>query len=226
MITLKKIFFLIAMVFILGCAQQKGFEYGISQINSINSKYNTTMETYPAGIEEINKMLAGMEQLKSMKLEIQQEPFEYIVDYRILNLEAERLFIEGQKYGSSGTTKEGFGCKSRPLILESVSYRNQSALKGFEAAALLAEFIEKYPDEAKSAGFSLKSILFLNASFYQVHQDARKDSSVINSLCPKTRVLELYQQEFRKKTSMSEDAITKLNYEEAVPIWKNLRGIK
>ena len=225
MIQLKKIFLIVFLIFIIGCIQIKDFNYGIKQLNNINSKYNTTMETYPNTIKQIDLMLNDLEELKKLQLETGQEPLNYVIDYRILNLEAEKLYIEGRKYGNSGTTKYGFGCKPRPLIIESVSFRNQSAVKGFEAVDLLREFVNKYPKEANSAGLSFKNALFLNATFYQVSREARTDSNTINHFCPQNETLVLYKKEFRAKTNLSADFITKLTYEEAVPIWKKIRGI-
>src|SRR3989344_3505317 len=154
-----------------------------------------------------------------------QQPFNYAISYRILNLEAEKLYIQGQKYGSAGTTKDGFGCKSRPLIIESAGFRNMSALKGFEAVSLLNEFADKYPEEAKSIGLSSKNALFLNATFYPIWKDARSDSSIINHFCPINVTLELYQQEIRKKTNITEDIIQGMSYDEAAKLWKLIRGI-
>jgi len=216
------------VIFLLaaGCSQAQDFGYGMSRINSVNSKYNATMETYPDSVNDINLMLDKLKELKSLKLSSGQGPFGYIIDYRILNLEAEKLFIDGQKYGGSGTTKDGFGCKQRPLIIESVSLRNSSALKGFEAVELLNMIILKYPEESKSAGLSQKNALFLNATYYRVYEEARKDSGTINSLCKEARVLELYKGEFRKSKILSEDYINNLDYGEAVKIWKESRGIE
>lgn len=219
------IFLIVILLFIVSCTQTKDFNYGIKQINSLNSKYNTTMEAYPKNIKQIDLMLNDLAELKKIKLEASQEPFNYIIDYRILNLEAEKLYIGGQKYGNAGTTKNGFGCKSRPLIIESVHLRNSSALKGFDAAHLLIEFVGKYPKEAGSAGLSFKNALFLNATFYRISKDARQDSSIINRFCPENVTLEIYQQEFRKEASLSKDFIDGLSYEEAVGIWKGRRGL-
>lgn len=224
-VTLKGFFLIFIIFFIAGCAQAKDFSYGIKQINNLNSKYNTTMETYPDSTRQIDLMLNDMEEFRKLQLEKDQEPFNYVVEYRMLNLEAEKLFIEGQKYGNTGTTKYGFGCKPRPLIIESVSFRNQSALKGFEAVNLLREFISKYPDESSLVTLSEKNALFLNATFYEISKDARRDSSIINNFCPKNVTLELYQREIRQKTNLSEDFINNLSYEKAVPIWKKIRGI-
>lgn len=220
---MKKIFLLIILL-VVGCAQVKDFKYGIKQINNINAKYNATMEEYPKTTSQINLMLSEYGELKNLKLEKGQEPFNYIINYRILNLEAEKLYAEGKKYGETGTTKDGFGCKQRPFVIESVSFRNRSALKGFEAVDLLRELVNKYPEEAGLANLSLKNALFLNATFYQISREARTDSNVINNFCPKNVTLEVYQQEFRKKANFSEDFISNLSYEKAVDIWKEIRG--
>lgn len=215
-----------AFAFIAGCAQSKDFGYGLEQVNNVNSNYGTTMESYPKTIPQINSMLNEFAALRELKLEKGQEPFDYVVDYRTLNLEAEKFYIEGQKYGAAGTTKQGFGCKSRPLIIESVGFRNHSALKAFEAVELLREFSGQYPEDAAKAGLSAKNALFLNATFYQIQADARRDSNVINNFCPKNVTLELYREEFRKKTNFSEDFISSISYEEAAEAWKTLRGIQ
>jgi len=224
---LEKIFLIMALtlVIIAGCTQANDFAFGLKQINKANSKYNTTMETYPKSIRQIDSMLNEFLELKKLQLETGQKPFNYLTDYKILNLEAEKLYIQGQKYGTTGTTKDGFGCKSRPLIIESASLRNMSALKGFEAVDLLREFVGKYPKEAALVSLSGKNALFLNATFYEISRNARTDSNTINRFCPANETLELYQQEFRKKTNLSEDFIINLTYEEAVPIWKEIRGI-
>jgi len=219
-------FFMITLLLLTSCAQDKDFSHGAGHINKLNSKYNTTMETYPNNINEINTMLKDFEELKKIKLAEGQEPFNYIVDYRILNLEAEKLYIYGQKYGAAGNTKQGFGCKSRPLILESSFLRKQSALKGFEAIDLLREFIAKYPKESALFGMSEKNALFLNATFYQIAKEAKSDSGVINHFCSENTTLEIYQQEFRKKTNLSEEVINNLTYNDAVVIWKKNRGIE
>ncbi len=214
------------VLFAAGCARTKDFEYGVEQINSLNSKYNTTMETYPKSTGQIELMIGDFKEIKQLQLDSGQQPFGYVIDYRLLNLEAEKLFIESQKYGARGTTKDGFGCKSRPLILESAGLRNMSALKGFEAVGLLRDFADKYPEESVAVGLTYKNALFLNATFYQISKDARSDSSIINNFCPENVTLEIYQQEIRKSTNLSEDFISRLDYNGAVDIWKKIRGIE
>ena len=222
---LKKIFLLIILIFIVGCIQAKDFNYGVRQINNINSKYNTTMETYPVHLKQIDSMGNDLKELKKIKLETGHEPLNYLIDYRLINLEAEKLYILGQKYGESGTTKNGFGCKSRPLVIESASIRNSSALKGFEAVDLLRKFVDKYPKEANSVKLSYKNALFLNATFYQISREAAADGSIIAYFCTKNETLENYKREFRRETNLSEDFINNLTYEMAVTIWKEKNGI-
>ena len=222
---MKKVFLFMALVFIAGCMQAKDFKYGLDKISSLNSKYNTTIDTYPKSIAQIGLMLDDYRQLKNIQLDSGQESFVYVVDYRILNLEAEKLYIESQNYGSVGTTKDGFGCRSRPFIIESADLRNKSSLKAFEAVSLIREFIDKHPEDAGLAGLSAKTALFLNATFYQISKDARADSNVINHFCPINVTLDIYRQNFRKKTNLSEESIINMSYEEAVQIWKKLSGM-
>ena len=222
---LRKYFLFFVLILIVSCIQTKDFNYGIKEINNINLKYNTTYDTYPKTVQKIELLINDLKELKKLQMEEGQEPFYYAVNYRILNLEAEKLYIEGQKYRGAGTTKDGFGCKSMPLIIESVALRNSSALKGFEAVNLLREFVNKYTDEANSIGLSEKNALFLNATFYQISKDARSDSSTINHFCPQNVTLELYQTEIRKRTNLTEDYINNLDYDTAVKIWKKIRGI-
>ena len=220
-VQLKKIFLLL-VILLAGCVQQD-FEYGLAKLNEINSRYNATIETYPKSAEHIGLMIKDLDSLKKLQLQNGQEPFDRLIRYHILNLEAEGLFIESQKHGFNDLAKTGFACKPRPLILESVALRNQSAQKGFEAASLLREFINGYPEDAKAAGLSNKSVLFLNASFYDIARIARGDSNLINHFCPKNVTLELYREEFRKRTNLSEENINNLTYDKAVVIWKKIR---
>ncbi|MBI2646986.1 hypothetical protein HYW99_00755 [Candidatus Woesearchaeota archaeon] len=222
---MNKIYLVLFLIFVLGCVQVKDFEYALEQINKINLKYKTSMDTYPKSINEIDFMLNELMELKKIQLGGGVEPFNYVLNYRILNLEAEKFYILGQRYGSAGTTKDGFGCKSRPLIIESAHYRNASSQKGFEAVNLLREFINNYPEEANLSNLSEKNALFLNASFYNIYIDARRDSGVINRFCSENKTLEIYKQDFMKTTELSEEFINNLTYEQAVDIWKELRGI-
>lgn len=221
-----KIFSLIVMLFITSCAKSKDFNYGLAQINALDSKYNTSIESYPKNIKDINQMLNDFSQLKAEQLSSGKEQFNYVIDYRVLNLEAEKLYIQSQRYGDLGTTRKGFGCKLRPIITESVSLRNQSALKGFEAVNSLREFASKYLSESNLTGLSEKNALFLNATFYQISKDASRDSGIINYFCPENVTLEIYKQQFKKEGDLSEDKIKNLTYDEAVSLWKKGRGIQ
>ena len=218
---MKRLFlFIMALFFVVGCAQARDFNYGVKQLMVLNAKYNTTMDTYPSHIKQIDSMHDDLLALKRLQLDSGKEPFIYLVNYRILNLEAEKNFIQGASYGLMGTTQTGFSCKARPLVIESVSFRNSSALKGFEAVDLLREFVNKYPQEASSAGLSNINALFLNVTFYKISQYAESDSTTINYFCPINETLDLYKNEFRKETDLSKDYIDMLTYEQAVPIWK------
>ena len=214
------------LIFIASCSNAKDFGYGLKQINTVNSRYNTTIETYPQETKDVELMIHDFTELKKVSLDKDQKQFEIIIDFRLLNLEAEEFYrIDALKYGDLGTTKTGFGCTLRPLITESVALRNASALKGFESVALLKVFIDDYPKESKLSNLSYKNVLFINATFYSRYHDARQDSDIINNFCPENVTLEIYRQQFLKYTSHSKEYINSLSYEQAVKIWKELRGI-
>jgi hypothetical protein len=223
---LKYAAFLFVIAFAVGCVQQKDFSYGLGEVNKVNIMHNTSMAAYPEDIEEIKAMISEFSGLKGDVLESGQESFEYLIDYKIARLESKKLMIEGGKYGNGGTTKYGFGCKQRPLIIESVMLKNASALKGYEAMGILSEFLSTHPDDAHVSNLTNKELIFTNATFYQLGIEAKRDSSIINNFCPESTVLELYQEEFRKKTNLSEDDIKQINYETAASIWKKIRGIE
>ncbi len=224
---MKRIILIFALMLIAsGCAPNRDFKFGASHLININSKYGTSMDAYPENPENSARMLKEFIDLKGLKLDIGQGAFDQVLKYRILDLEANELFIQSQKYGQVGTTKYGFGCKARPLILESVKFRNESALKGFEAVTLLKSFADKFPKESDSVGLSQKNALFLNATYYRISIEARDDSNIINNFCPVNETLEIYRQTFRRGTNLSEDYINNLGYDEAVKIWKDMEGIQ
>jgi hypothetical protein len=223
---LKYAAFLFVIAFAVGCVQQKDFSYGLGEVNKVNIMHNTSMAAYPEDIEEIQALISEFTDLKGDVLESGQESFEYLIDYRIARLETQMLFIDGSRYGKSGTTKYGFGCKQRPLIIESVMLKNASALKGYEAMGILSEFLSTHPDDAHASNLTNKDLIFTNATFYQIIIDAKRDSGIINNFCPESTVLELYQEEFRKKTNLSEDDLKQMDYETAASIWKKIRGVE
>ena len=110
------------------------------------------------------------------------------------------------------------------MILESADLRQKSALKAFEAVDILRKFVNEYPKESSSLGFSEKNALFLNATFYEIEKQAKGDISLINSLCPENKTLEFYRQEFKSKGLMSDEEISKIGYSDAVIAWKKERG--
>lgn len=197
----------------------------MDELNGINNKFQTTMDTYPGNAGQIGLMINDLNELKKISLSRQQETFNYAIDYRLLNLEAEKLYIESQSYHPGNLKKTGFGCKTRPLVIQSVQLRNESSSKAFRAVSLLREFVAKYPDEAGMANLSDKNALFLNATFYEIQRIAISDSNIINRFCPANETLELYKEEFRKKTNLSEDFISNITYDKAVILWKEIRGI-
>lgn len=223
---MKKIMLVVLLVLIGGCVKTKDFSYGLSQMNAINLKYCITPNSYPADTSQIDAIINSYTELKELKLDKDQEAFDEFVDYRLLTLESDKQFIYSLKYGRSGTTKNGFGCKMRPLIIETVKFKNDSALRGFEAVSKLKGFIDKYQQNSNLANLSQKDVMFFNASFYELSKDANRDSGTINHFCPENVTLEIYQQGFRKIENLSEEYISNITYEQAVKLWKQTNGIE
>ena len=221
---MKKMILIGLLLLIAGCSQAKDFSYGISRMEEINSKYNATFDSYPADAGKINLMIDSYKELKNLNLGKDQESFNLFVDYQILNLEAEKYFIKSLKYGDVGTTKYGFSCRSRPIIIETAASKNASAAVGFEAVSKLKDFIEKYPEKANSLNLSQKNVVFLNSTYYELSKDANTDSDTINGFCPEDIALESYKSWFRKNTDLSDEYINKLDYNTAVSIWKKEVG--
>ena len=217
---------LILLSLIAGCIQSKSFSYGLNQIELVNSRYNITFDSYPGNINQLSSAIGAYRELKNIKLDKDNEAFALFLDYQLLSLESDLQFVNSLKYGDYGTTKKGFGCKMRPLVIETAKFRNDSANLGFEAAGKLKEFIDLYPKKSKLVSLSQKNIVFLNASFYEMSKDADSDSSTINGSCPENLTLEIYKRQFKRDTNLSDEYINSLNYIQAVKLWKQIESIE
>ena len=223
---MKKILLVVLLVLLAGCAKTKDFSYGLSQMNAVNSKYSITPNSYPADVNKIDIIMNSYKELKSLRLDKDQEAFNELVDYRLLTFGSDKQFVNSLKYGDAGTTKKGFGCKIRPLIIETVKFKNESAVKGFEAISKLKDFVDKYPQNSKLANLSQKDVIFLNASFYELSKEANTDSGTINYFCPENITLELYKEGFKRTENLSDEYIDSLTYERAVKLWKQVNEIE
>lgn len=214
--------FLLVSFILVSCAPVKDYNYAMSEFNKTIGKYNSTLENLPDTTKELESLRL---ELKSMQLGLDKDAdaFKHLVGYTMLVLEAEESKIRGESYGAIGTASDGFGCKQRPLIYESADFRNESAQKGFESLAILKEFLEKYPNEANSAGLGNRIIIFKNGYYVRLANDAKSDKGIVNKLCPVNRTLEIYKEGFKKTLNMTDDEISKLTYEQAVEIYKQQR---
>lgn len=200
---MKKYVALIILVFIvMGCGIQskKDFNYGLGEVSKLNQKYEVDMSKSPDSIEKINLFIAELEDLRKTEFESGGEAFKSLIDYRIHNLQADKYFIENKmKYGERGTTIKGFGCKGRHRILNSSSLRMMSASEGFRAVEGIYRIVESYPEESKIAGLSRKDALFLNATFYEIDNQAKRDQRIIEKFCTEEVYQQLMKEEELKK---------------------------
>jgi hypothetical protein len=224
--TMKKaslVLMVLLSMLIFGCKSMT-FEEGAAKIAEINAKTGATMESYPADEALISSMIGEFRELEKSRVSEKKEQFSLILRYRILTLESGIPLLKAASYGNVGVTGDGFSCKPKPIIMEAAALRNKSAQKSFEAVTLLTELVEKYPSDAKVFGLSSKTVIFQNATAYQVWDQGAKDARTIGRFCSDERVLELYKQEFREKKIMSEEEISALTYDLAAKKWREIRG--
>jgi len=179
--------FVLSLIVIYGCDStiDPAFKKGIKRINEIDDKFDATMKTPPESAEKIDGLLTQIVGFAASNENMPQS-LEYLLDFRIKSLEAEKLHIEGWQWGRGSTIDWGFGCYGGSArILNSSKIRNSSAQKGFESLNSLQLLVDEFPNEAKSVNLSQKDVLFFNAAYYQIERKARRDSAIIRNACKK-----------------------------------------
>ena len=187
MIKLKKITFLIlalVVIAVYGCMNQSpvSFKDGIKRISQIDSKYGASIRSPPNESNKIDGFISELAAFKSSNKI--SEPLKSILNFKMKFLEAEKLNAEGWQWDRASTTEYGFGCKKGyQIVTQSAMLRNSSAQKGYEAVAILQKFVDDYPDEAKSLNLTQKDVIVLNAIYYKIEEQAKRDSTIIHGMC-------------------------------------------
>ncbi len=183
---------MLSLIIVYGCASfseltgfaasQMTFKQGVKKISEIDEKYGATLKSAPAEVNDVEGLLAQFTGFRTLN-EL-SEPLEYLLDFKIKFLEAEKLNLEGWRWGRGSTTDYGFGCrKGYARVKEAARLRNESAQKGYEAVEALQKFVEQYPKQAKSLDFTQKDVLVLNALYFQNEEKALKDARIIEGAC-------------------------------------------
>ena len=174
-------------ILLASCSEQRitSYEQGVAHLNALQAKYGADMERSPAGADSISSLSAEIVSLKRKATENEgTKPLLLLLDYRISLLEADRLLIEGFKWGAASTTEPGFGCKKgSERILNSSQLRNQSATAGFEAITALQQLIEQYPEKAAALNLTQRTVLTLSVNYAVVQKQAEKDHRVVMGFC-------------------------------------------
>lgn len=175
---------MVILIFLYGCAGPKlDFNSGLDKIKELDKTYDTDIKSPPDNIPDTEALLNDLNELKKSSA---SDALNMLIEFRTNFLEAERLNALGWQWGNSGTTEFGFGCiKGYPKVMDSTELRISAAEKGSVAVGILKDFIEGYPNEAKSLGLSQKDVLLLNAEYFQIKEKAEKDRRLIQVACKK-----------------------------------------
>lgn len=175
--------FFIFVLFIIGCsAEITSFEKGIKEMAKINKKYSVDFKSIPNTMENAVLLRNDLKQISGMGVNA-PESFNLFLDYRIKSIESNIIHLEAWKEGMKASTRDGFGCKSLPIVVNSSILRNISAQKGYEAIKVLQEFVDKYPEEALTINITQRDIVFTNLYYYEIEREAKRDRTIIEHFC-------------------------------------------
>lgn len=174
---------LFILLLIIGCTSEiTSFKSGVNKVDKINKKYGVDFKSMPATIENAVLMRNDLKGITGMSVNA-PESFNLFLNYRMKSLEANIISLEAWKHGMKATTRDGFGCKSLPIIVDSSILRNISAQRGYGTVEILQEFVDKYPEEAMSINITQRDVVFSNAFYYTVENEAGRDRRVIEHFC-------------------------------------------
>ena len=173
-------------ILLAGCASTiSSYDSGIRQMEKIQGRYGVDFESSPAQADSIRSLTAEMAALQRKVAENDDtKALLLLLDYRINLLEADRLLLEGFRWGEASTTAPGFGCKKgNERILNSSTLREESGTWGIEAAESLQQLISEYPDKAASLGLTIQTVVNLNANYGIVLKQALSDREIVMGFC-------------------------------------------
>lgn len=175
-------------ILLASCSGQQrvaAYDQGLALLKATQDKYGVDFEKSPAGADSTASLSAEIVSLRRKVIGNEDtKPLLLLLDYRVDVLEADRLLIEGFRWGAASTTEPGFGCKKgSERILNSSRLRNQSASAGLAAAESLRQFVNGYPDKAAALNLTQRTILSLTTTYAVVQKQAEKDHRIVMGFC-------------------------------------------
>ena len=174
---------------VYGCASSGTitFDRGVERINEIDEKFGSNVKTPPATVKAIDQLITQITGFAALN-EDMPNSLKLLIDFRIKFLGAEKLHAEGWQWGRASTTEFGFGCRrGLERITNSSILRIAAANKGYEAIGILQEFVDEFPNEAKSINLTQKDVVFLNAAYLPIQEKAERDAAIVKSGCKKDK---------------------------------------
>ena len=186
---LLMVIFVLSFVVLYGCTSSGTltFDRGVERINEIDEKFGSSVKIPPATTTEIDELLTQIIGFAALNDDM-PDSLKLLIDFRIKFLEAERLHAEGWQWGRASTTEFGFGCRrGLERITNSSILRIAAANKGYESVEVLQEFVDEFPDEAKSINVTQIDVLVLNAAYLTILEKAESDAAIVKSGCRKDK---------------------------------------
>ena len=174
---------LFVLLFVIGCDSSiSSFDRGIDEVMEVYNKHEVPLKAVPNTMEKAVLVRNDLKEIEE-KSSLAPESFKLFLDYKIESIEANIVRLEAWKHGNKATVKDGFGCKALSIVVNSSKLRNYSAQKGRESLAVLQEFIDNYPEEASSLNITQRDIVFSNAYYHSVEEQAKADRRIIEYFC-------------------------------------------
>jgi len=184
------------------------FKEAFLDLAVIDAKYNTSLytealdkENYyiqftPSELPDWNRtniltknvdlILNDLEMLKNKTISNKNinnsEGILLLIEAREKMIKSQELYKIGLSFGDKGRTRDGFGCKDKPTVLNASDAFNQSAVIGTEVTRSFDYLLNTYP----SVGHYLlksKRPKFYDSPIYFISREAARDRRNIEQLC-------------------------------------------
>ncbi|HLD15213.1 MAG TPA: hypothetical protein VJB94_01400 [Candidatus Nanoarchaeia archaeon] len=189
---MKKIYFLLLIIFLTACASKYSFEGGFKLLEKADEKYGASYKAEQingtlADFYKINDYIEYLEDYKKDLKEAKQtndtDALITFVNARISMLESQRYFQLGRSIGSAGFVVDTFTCNEISQIEETTIYWNKSFHYGLNATSTLDDLLIKYPQYRPLVGIDNKKAAFYASPLGYLVREVRRNKDSVKLFC-------------------------------------------